>query len=218
MPLGHVMPVAKRLELISWSKRGERLIFEDDYDSELRYIGRPIPSLQGLYPEGPIVYQGTFSKVLSPALRLSYMVLPRSMLNDYNRLFRNYLSPVPLIIQRAMILFMERGHWEQHIRRSRIFYRKKHGVMLEAIEKHFGRKATVIGQGAGLHIVLELNEELRDEGGFVERAKQKGVRILPFSEFCVSGGTEANKLLLGFGGMGIEEIPKGIETLATLIY
>jgi len=217
MPLGYVMPVANRLELISWAKKGERLIFEDDYDSELRYVGRPISSLQGLYPEGPIVYQGTFSKVLSPTLRLSYMVLPHSMLDDYNRLFRNYLSPVPLIIQRAMTLFMERGHWERHIRRARIFYRKKHGVMLDAIEKYFGSRATVIGQGAGLHIVLELNEGLSDEVKFVERAKQKGVRLLPFSEFYMSSGHEANKLLLGFGGMGIENIPKGIETLATLI-
>lgn len=217
MPLGYVMPVANRLELISWAKKGDRLIFEDDYDSELRYIGRPISSLQGLYPEGPIVYQGSFSKVLSPALRLSYMVLPRSMLEDYNRLFRNYLSSVPLIIQRAMILFMERGHWEQHIRRSRIFYRKKHEIMLEAIEKNFGRKATVIGQGAGLHIVLELNECLDDEVTLVERAKQHGIRLLPYSEFHI-GEYKGSRLLLGFGGTSIDDMPKGVETLATLIH
>jgi GntR family transcriptional regulator/MocR family aminotransferase len=218
MPLGYVMPVANRLELISWSKTGERLIIEDDYDSELRYIGRPISSLQGLCSDGNIIYQGTFSKVLSPALRLSYMVLPHSLLNDYNQLFQNHFCQVPLIIQKAMINFIERGHWEQHIRRSRNFYKKKHEIMLQAIDQNFGRKAKVIGQGAGLHIVLELTESLTDELGFVERAKQKGIRLLPFSEFYVSGEPEANKLFLGFGGMRINEIQKGVETLANLIH
>jgi len=217
MPLGDVMPVASRLELISWSEQGERLIIEDDYDSELRYVGKPISSLQGLHPQGNIIYQGTFSKVFSPALRLSYMVLPRTMLDDYQRLFRNYLCPVPLLIQRAMILFMERGHWEQHLRRCRIFYRKKHGAMLKAIEQSFGSRVKVIGQGAGLHVVLELTDGLSDETGLIGRAKQKGCRLLPFSDFFASGGPETNKLMLGFGGVSIDDIPKGVQTLAALI-
>jgi GntR family transcriptional regulator/MocR family aminotransferase len=116
-----------------------------------------------------------------------------------------------------MINFMERGHWEQHIRRSRNFYKKKHEIMLQAIDGYFGCKAKVIGQGAGLHIILELTESLNEELDFVERAKQKGIRLLPFSEFYVSGQPGDNKLLLGFGGLGINEIPKGIETLANLI-
>ena len=218
MPLGHVMPVANRLELISWSKTGDKLIIEDDYDSELRYVGRPISSLQGLYSGGNIIYQGTFSKVFSPALRLSYMVLPRSLLEVYTRLFQNHFCQVPLIVQRAMINFMERGHWEQHIRRSRNFYKKKHEIMLQAINQYFGRTANVVGQGAGLHIVLELTESFNDELSFVERAKQRGIRLLPFSEFYFSDQPEVNKLLLGFGGMGTNEIPKGIETLATLLH
>ncbi|WP_027715450.1 PLP-dependent aminotransferase family protein [Desulfuromonas sp. TF] len=217
MPLGQVMPVANRLELISWAKKMEGLIIEDDYDSELRYVGRPISSLQGLYPQGDIIYQGTFSKVFSPALRLSYMVLPRTLLHDYHRLFRNYLCPVPLLIQRAMILFMERGHWEQHLRRCRIYYRKKHGAMLKAIEQSFGSSARVIGQGAGLHVVLELTDGLIDEAGLVERAKQKGCRLLPVSDFYASGSPETNKLLLGFGGVDMDDIPHGVQILSTLI-
>ena len=217
MPLGHVMPVASRLELISWAKQGERLIIEDDYDSELRYVGRPIPSLQGLSPQGGIIYQGTFSKVFSPALRLSYMVLPRTLLTDYQRLFRNYLCPVPQFIQKAMILFMERGHWDRHLRRCRSFYRKKHGVMLKAIEQSFGSSARVIGQGAGLHVVLELTGGLADEAGLIDRARQNGCRLLPLSDFYVSGGPDTNKLLLGFGGIDIDDIPHGVQTLSTLI-
>jgi len=181
------------------------------------YVGKPISSLQGLYPHGNIIYQGTFSKVFSPALRLSYMVLPRTMLDDYKRIFRNYLCPVPLLIQKAMILFMERGHWDQHLRRCRIFYRKKHGAMLKAIEQSFRSSAKVISQGAGLHVVLELTDGLTDEAGLIDRTKQKGCRLLPFSDFSASGSHRTNKLLLGFGGVSINDIPQGVQILSTLI-
>lgn len=217
MPMGQVMPVANRLELISWAKQGARLIIEDDYDSELRYEGKPIPSLQGLSPQGNIIYQGTFSKVFSPAIRLSYMVLPRTLVQDYNRLFRNYLCPVPLLIQRAMILFMERGHWDQHLRRCRIFYRKKHKVMLKAIEQFLGPSGKVIGQGAGLHIVLELTNGLTDEASLIDRARKNGCRLLPFSDFYALKQPGTNKLLLGFGGVGIDDIQQGVQILSNLI-
>ncbi len=217
MPCGYVMPVANRLELISWAEKGGRLIIEDDYDSELRYIGRPISSLQGLCSEGNIIYQGTFSKVFSPALRLSYMVLPKALVDSYKQKFRNYLSPVPLLLQRAMIAFMERGYWEQHIRRARIFYKQKHGLMLQEIERYFGNKAKAIGQGAGLHIVLELTDSLKGETEFIERAEQHGCRLLPFSDFYAEGKVVNNRLLLGFGGIKLESIPQGIELLSTLI-
>jgi len=214
MPLGHVMPVANRLNLISWSKKVDGIIIEDDYDSELRYLGRPIASLQGLCSDGNIIYQGTFSKVFSPALRLSYMVLPKSLLEVYNRNFRNYLSPVPLLIQRAMITFMERGHWDQHLRRARIFYKKKHEVMLQAIKQHFGNKAKVIGQGAGLHIVIELPNSIKNDAKFTDKARQQEVHLLPFSGFYASGRPRNNRLVLGFGGIPIGKIPQGIELLS----
>jgi len=217
MPLGYVMPVADRLKLISWADKGGRLIIEDDYDSELRYIGRPISSLQGLNPQGNIIYQGTFSKVFSPALRLCYMVLPVGLADAYRKKFSNYLSPVPLLIQRAMIAFMEQGHWEQHLRRVRIFYKKKHDLMLQSIKMYLGNRVRVIGQGAGLHLVLELTDSLKDEAEFVGRAKQHGCRLLPFSDFYADGKKEHNKLLIGFGGISMGEIPSGVELLSRLL-
>ncbi len=217
MPLGYVMPVANRLKLISWADTGGRLIIEDDYDSELRYIGRPISSLQGLNPQGNIIYQGTFSKVFSPALRLCYMVLPAKLAENYRRKFRNYLCPVPLLTQRAMIKFMEQGHWEQHLRRVRIFYKKKHDIMLQSIDNRLGNKVKVIGQGAGLHLVLELTNRLEDEAKLVERAKKQGCRLLPFSDFYAEGKKEHKKLLLGFGGIPMDEIPAGIDLLSSLL-
>jgi len=216
LPLGCVMPVANRLALIEWAESGGKFIVEDDYDSELRYHGKPIPSLQGLRPTGNIIYSGTFSKILSPALRLSYMVLPYSLLAMYRQLYRGYNSSVSLLEQRTMANFMEQGHWERHIRRMRMIYKKKHDILLRAVETHFGVRAVVIGQGAGLHVVIILPYTSQSEEEIIDRARQKGISLLPFSEFHVTGQPEATTLLLGFGGMDPGDIEPGIELLSQI--
>jgi len=216
LPLGYVMPVANRLALIEWAESGGRYIIEDDYDSELRYHGKPIPSLQGLRPTGNIIYSGTFSKILSPALRLSYMVLPYSLQATYRQLYRAYFPSVSLLEQRAMAAFMEQGHWERHIRRMRMIYKKKHDILLRAIETHFGTRAVVIGQGAGLHVVMMLPDTAQSEAEILDRARQRGIRLYPFSDFHVTGQPEATTLLLGFGGMNGSEIELGIALLSQI--
>jgi len=216
LPLGSVMPVANRLALIDWAESGGKFIIEDDYDSELRYHGKPIPSLQGLRPSGNIIYSGTFSKILSPALRLSYMVLPYSLLATYRQIYRNYFSSVSLLEQRTMAHFMDQGHWERHIRRLRMVYKKKHDTLLQSLEKHFGERAVVVGQGAGLHVVLQLIDTTYSETEIIDRARQKGIQLLPFSDFHVTGHPEVTTLLLGFGGMNDNEIERGIELLSRL--
>lgn len=216
LPLGYVMPVANRLALIEWAESGCRYIIEDDYDSELRYHGKPIPSLQGLRPAGNIIYSGTFSKILSPALRLSYMVLPYSLLASYRQLYLNYFPSVSLLEQRTMATFMEQGHWERHIRRMRMIYKKKHDILLRSVETHFGKRAVVVGQGAGLHVVLMLPDTMHSEAEIIDRARQKGIRLFPFSAFHVVGQPEATTLLLGFGGMHGSEIEQGIAILSQI--
>jgi len=213
-----VMPIANRLKLIEWAESGGNLIIEDDYDSELRYHGKPIPSLQGLRPDGNIIYLGTFSKILSPALRLSYLVLPRSLLATYRGLYQDYFSTVSLLEQRTMAKFMEQGHWVRHVRRMRIIYQKKHDTLLQAIEHHFGSKATVIGQGAGLHVVLQLRAGNSGEAGIIHRAEQKGIRLFPFSATCATGEPAPTNLLIGFGGMSATEIEQGINLLSRLCF
>jgi GntR family transcriptional regulator/MocR family aminotransferase len=217
MPLGYVMPVANRLALIEWAESGGRFIIEDDYDSELRYHGRPIPSLQGLCPTGNIIYSGTFSKLLSPALRLSYMVLPYSLLAQYRQSYRAYFPSVSLLEQRAMATFMGQGHWERHIRRMRMIYKKKHDILLQSVETHFGTRAVIIGQGAGLHVVLMLPDTSYSEAEIMDRARQNGIRLFPFSEFYFVGQPEATTLLLGFGGMNSSEIEHGIANLTKCV-
>ena len=216
LPMGYVMPIANRLKLIEWAESGGNLIIEDDYDSELRYHGKPIPSLQGLRPSGNIIYLGTFSKLLSPALRLSYMVLPRLLLATYRRLYQDYFSTVSLLEQRTMAKFMEQGHWERHIRRMRIIYQNKHDALLQAIEHHFGSKAIVVGQGAGLHVVLQLPDDNPGETEIIRRAQQKGINLFPFCATCATGQSSSTKILLGFGGMTASEIEEGISLLSKL--
>ena len=217
-PMGCVMPIANRLKLIEWAQSGAKLIIEDDYDSELRYHGKPIPSLQGLRPSGNIIYLGTFSKVLSPALRMSYLVLPHSLLPAYRRLFRDYFCSVSLLEQRTLARFMEQGHWDRHIRRMRALYKKKHDALLRAVERHFGPRAVILGQGAGLHVVLQLTGHPLDEAELINRAQQVGIRLLPFSVTHAAGEAASLKFLLGFGGIGIGEIENGIELLCQTWY
>ena len=218
LPMGWVMPIANRLKLIEWAESGGNMIIEDDYDSELRYHGKPIPSLQGLRPYGNIIYLGTFSKILSPALRLSYLVLPRPLLAPFRGLYQDYFSTVSLLEQRTMAKFMEQGHWVRHVRRMRILYKKKHDTMLQAIEHYFGSKATVVGQGAGLHVVLQLHDENPGGPGIIQRAEQKGIRLFPFSTTCATGEPASTNLLLGFGGMSAAEIKQGINLLSQLCF
>jgi GntR family transcriptional regulator / MocR family aminotransferase len=214
LPLGYVMPVANRLKLIEWAETGEKFILEDDYDSELRYSSKPIPSLQGLRPHGNIIYLGTFSKILSPALRVSYMVLPRSLLATYRDLFQNYFSSVSQLEQRTLAKFMEQGHWDRHIRRMRGIYKKKHDVLLQALEEQFGSQAMIDGHGAGLHVVLQLPGATCGETEIIRRAEQKGIHLFPFSWTCTSGESAATQLMLGFGGLSTREIEEGIALLA----
>jgi GntR family transcriptional regulator/MocR family aminotransferase len=218
LPMGCVMPVANRLKLIEWAESDGKLIIEDDYDSELRYHGKPIPSLQGLRPSGNIIYLGTFSKILSPALRVSYLVLPHSLLAAYRRVFRDYFATVSLLEQKTLTKFMEQGHWNRHIRRMRTTYKKKHDLLLRAVEHHFGARATAAGQGAGLHVVLHLHGNALGEKEIIDRSLQKGIRLYPFSGFYVTGKPDSTKLILGFGGMTASEIEHGIKLLARVCF
>jgi GntR family transcriptional regulator/MocR family aminotransferase len=212
-PLGHVMPIANRLKLIDWAKSVGGVIIEDDYDSELRYHGKPIPAMQGLHPRGNIVYVGTFSKVLSPALRVSYMVLPYELLKMYHKLFSNYSNNVSVLEQKTLCKFMEQGYWERYLRKIRNVYKKKHDVLIQAIHHHFGSRVNIIGQGAGLHVVLELVDNFLDEEELIKRALEREARLFPLSTTYLCNNGKHSQIMLGFGGISNNEIDRGIERL-----
>ncbi|HWR44257.1 PLP-dependent aminotransferase family protein [Sporomusa sp.] len=213
-PLGYVMPVENRLKLINWTETVGGVIIEDDYDSELRYHGKPIPALQGLHPKGNIIYVGTFSKVLSPALRVSYMVLPYQFLSAYNKIFRNYAATVSLLEQRTLYEFMKQGHWERHLRKMRTIYKRKHDALIQAIDRHFSCRVNILGQGAGLHVVLELVDNSLDEKELISRALENNVRVFPLSDTYQYNNNYPSQVILGFGRMNPDELEKGIKLLS----
>ncbi|MRS02346.1 PLP-dependent aminotransferase family protein [bacterium] len=214
LPLGYVMPVANRLSLIDWAEARGNYILEDDYDSELRYHGKPFPSLQGLRPGGNIIYLGTFSKVLSPALRISYLVLPKALLADYKNMFKDYFSTVPLLEQVTLSKFMSLGHWERHIRRMRTIYKKKHDTLVSCIENHFGSRAVIIGRGAGLHVVVQFQGTAMSEAELIGQASKYGIRLFPFSDTRILDEPSPLQIILGFGGLSLAEIGQGIAILS----
>ncbi|WP_371381029.1 PLP-dependent aminotransferase family protein [Sporomusa aerivorans] len=217
-PLGYVMPVESRLRLIQWAETVNGVIIEDDYDSELRYHGKPIPALQGLHPAADIIYAGTFSKVLSPALRISYLVLPYPLLARYHGLFGGFPGTVSLLEQKILARFIKDGYWERHLRKLRTIYKKKHDLLLGAIERHFGSRASIIGQGAGLHVVLELSAHDIEEKELILRAQAKDIRVFPFADTCLVDAGRNSRIMLGFGGMSPDKIEQGVKLLYQCCY
>lgn len=212
-PMGMVMPIAKRMKLLQWAEENGGLIIEDDYDGEFRYRGKPIPSLQGLDAHGNVVYVGTFSKSLLPGIRVSYMVLPERLLNIYKRMLFMYDQTASRFHQKALQGFIESGEWERHIRRMRTIYQKKHTALLEAIKCIMKTNVTVTGQDAGLHIVLKVKSD-KTADQLVKIAEEAGVKVYSTTPMWLKKDSVGDPLiLLGFGGLSLEEISDGIERL-----
>ncbi|MBO0959712.1 PLP-dependent aminotransferase family protein [Neobacillus sp. MM2021_6] len=212
-PNGMVMPITRRMELLKWAGEKDRYIIEDDYDGEFRYKGKPIPSLQGLDRNGKVIYLGTFSKSLIPSIRISFMVLPTSLLEKYNQHFTFYKQTVSRLHQHTLWQFMISGHWERHLNKMRTVYRKKQTVLIQSIEKYLGQKVTVIGDEAGLHILLNVQNQM-SETELIERASEKKVKVHPTSVYYANQDIEQEPMiLLGFGGLTGDQIELGIRLL-----
>lgn len=181
-PTGIVMPIKRRLELFEWANRArKRYIIEDDYDSEFRFSGRPIPALQSLDGGERVVYLNTFAKSLAPSLRISYMVLPPHLLERWRRDFWFYSSTVPSFEQYALARFMERGHFERHLNRTRTRYKARREALLAAArDTGLTRVGSFAGGDAGLHLLLWMDGRW-SEAELVARAVDAGVGVAPLS-------------------------------------
>ena len=155
------------------------LIIEDDYDSELSYYNRPIPSLQGLDTGENVVYLGTFAKALSPAIRVGYMVVPQWILERYKESYDAHFARVSLSTQLTLAHFMKEGHWDRHINRIRILNKKKHQAMKDAIEKHLSNSCKIVAQGAGLAILIVPTKKDFDWEKLQSLAESAHIKILP---------------------------------------
>lgn len=237
-PTGRVMPIGRRAELLNWAaKECGRYVIEDDYDSEFRYRGKPIPSLQASDTAEKVIYIGTFSKSVAPAIRVSFLVLPKGLMERYEERCSCFSSTVSRIDQAVLEEFVRSGAFERHLNRMRKVYSRKHEILLEGL-KPFLRNFTVSGENAGLH-VLVTDTSGRSEAWLKERARQNGVKVYGLSEAMVEtdmrgtdrtvradlpAGTDGIRrvslsaktggtVLLGFGGLTEEEITDGLERL-----
>ncbi|ETI68265.1 GntR family transcriptional regulator [Neobacillus vireti LMG 21834] len=214
-PYGMVMPIQRRMELLSWAEEKGGYIIEDDYDGEYRYKGKPIPSLQGLDANGNVVYLGTFSKSLIPSIRISYLVLPQTLLQKYQDHFTIYKQTASRLHQIPLSRFMNEGHWQSHLNKMRTLYRKKQNTLIHSINKYMGDNVNIIGEKSGLHIVLEAKNGM-PEKELINRAMKVGVKVYPLSIYYSGpNDSQESKVLLGFGGLTVEEIEKGIRLLTT---
>lgn len=212
-PLGMVLSIQKRMKLLQWAAQNDAVIIEDDYDSEFRYLGQPIPSLKALDSGERVVYLGTFSKSFLPAARLSYMVLPATMMEKVDIVFSVYNQPASPIIQQAVFLFMNRGHFSGHIRKMRRLYQAKHKALVSAIHRYMGDRVNIIGSKSGLHILLDVKH--RDSSQLIELASACGVKVYsPKIHWLEQAKCPASFLLLGFGGVSEEGIEEGIRHLS----
>lgn len=215
-PFGMVLPISKRMQVLNWAYQTGGYIIEDDYDGEYRYLGQPIPSLKSLDEEERVIYLGTFSKSFLPSARLSYIVLPPSLMVRYLQRFTAYNQSVSPIIQRAIAVFMQSGEFNRHIRRMRKVYQKKHQALLMSIEKYMGTQVKIVGEKSGLHILLKLKGITGPE--LIERSLEKGVKVYSPARFWLQPSPESDSyIMLGFGGLSIEEIENGVRLLASCL-
>lgn len=197
-PLGTSMTAARRLALLDWAQRAGAWLLEDDYDSEYRYVSRPLGALQGMDAHERVIYIGTFSKVLFPALRIGYLVVPFALRQGFVDARETFDLFSPTLYQLALADFLREGHFARHLRRMRALYRARRDALLTGLARHCGERLTVLNADAGLHMAVLLADGLSD-GQVVRRMADRGLTATPLST-CYAGGERRSGLLLGFGG------------------
>lgn len=218
-PLGTVMPMKQRLALLQWASAEEgRYLIEDDYDSEYRYRGKSIPALQSIDRKGKVIYLGTFSKSIAPALRISYMVLPEKLLQKYRKDFGFYSTTVPRIEQEVLKAFISEGHFGRHLNKMRGLYKGKHDFLMSELKKR-SWVGEITGDNAGLHVLVRVETDMT-ELQLCEKAKKSGVKISGIKQHHIENYSAQEKepiIILGYGALGEKEIRDGLEVLDTII-
>jgi GntR family transcriptional regulator / MocR family aminotransferase len=221
-PLGGVLPVGRRLDLLAWAERHGAWIIEDDYDGEFRYGQRPIDALQSIDSNGRTLYVGTFSKALSPHLRLGYMVLPHELVPVFRQAKRLSDRHAPVIEQRVLAALIESGAYERHVRRVRREYERRRAALIDAIAARLPADAVVTGTAAGLHVVVWLSSiRQQDEAALVRAARDAGVGVYPLAPLYAASESrhteQAAGLILGYASVTVEQIERGVRRLADVI-
>ena len=216
-PTGLVTPIARRQALLRWAEDTGSTIIEDDYDSEFRFTGRPIPTLQSIDTAGRVVYMNTFSQTISPSMRVGFMVLPPRLLEQYRRELDFYSCTVPALDQHVLARFLDQGHYEQHLARMRKEYRTRHDAVLASFRSSpFRNRITISEQGAGLHFLLQLDTRESD-GALRDRAAARGVRLGFLSEYAaIPSPAYAHTLVVNYAGLSPAALPEAMDLLAEI--
>jgi GntR family transcriptional regulator / MocR family aminotransferase len=213
-PKGGAMPLRRRLALLQWARRVNAVVVEDDYDGELRYDGRPLTALQGLDEEGRVVYLGSFSKVLFPALRLAYVALPPALAAAFTQAKGLVDRGAPTLTQAAVADFITEGHFERHLRHLRHDYGRRRQALAQALDRYLP-EVRYSAAAAGLHVMLYLDESA-DETAVAQRAAEQGVGVYPGAPYHQEKPAPPS-ILLGFSGLSEGEIEEGVRRLSRVI-
>ena len=213
-PTGLVTPIGRRQALLRWAEETDGYIIEDDYDSEFRFTGRPIPTLQSIDSGGRVVYMNTFSQTISPSMRVGFMVLPPRLLEYYRKELDFYACTVPVLDQHVLARFLSGGHYEQHLSRMRKEYRTRRSAVIDAFQNSvFANRVTFSEQEAGLHFLLRLNTNQRDDV-LREKAAQLGVKLGFLSEYAAAPDhSYDHTLVVNYAGLDPSRLGEAVHLL-----
>lgn len=220
-PTGIIMSVARRNELLNWAnEKEENYIIEDDYDSEFKYNGRPIQALKAIDQNDKVIYIGSFSKSISPSVRVSYMVLPQKLMKIYQENLPYFICPVSTLTQKLLYNFMEKGYFEKHLNRMRTTYKKKREILTTFIKKYslelLSKELEIQGADAGLHIVLNLPTQINMKK-FLDECEENSLKIYSLDEYYLEKEISSSAFLLGYANLDKEQIEKGTYLLIKLL-
>lgn len=214
-PTGIITPITRRIELLNWaSEASDRYIVEDDYDSEFRFSGNPIPALKVLDDFDKVIYMNSFSKSISPGLRISFMVLPRSLLKKYHHSFSYFSCSVPITTQLTLESFIDLGYFEKHLNRMKIIYKNKRDLFMASLIKAFGDKIKIRGDDAGLHFLVEI-DTLVKEHTLIEQAKLVDIRVYGLYEYYQNEVFDYQKptLVFGYAHLSLDALESAVKLL-----
>ncbi len=216
-PVGMTMSLQRRLQLLAWAKKYNTPIFEDDYDSEFRFSGRPLPAMQGLDHGGKVIFCGSFNKVMFPSLRLGYLVLPRNLVEVFACTKAMTTRHQSLLDQAVLCDFIEQGHLGRHLRRMRKIYEERFSILLEAAQQHLAEYLEIANIEAGLQTIGRLRIGPSTEGisaeAVAQRAAMEEIDVVPLSRYCHTASIPEG-LQIGFAAVHEKEILPGVLKLA----
>ena len=213
-PLGGILPVSRRVQLLTFAHAQDAYVIEDDYDSEFRYEGEPVPSLLGL-DDRRVLYVGSFSKILSSSMRIGYVILPAEFAKRAAELIDNKNAYVNLTLQLAMEEFLRERYLDAHIYRMKKLYAHKRQTMIARIREIFGNSAAISGENAGLHLLLRYERALTDQDRVMLR--NQGLEIEFVEDYAWTKGAHTHEMILGYGALSEREIADGLQTLCDVL-